>query len=291
MERPYHNPQEPTPEAIAAMQAPADPNLTYRCAPCERYFDRGELKIVAAGTGVILQCPACGLAVREERSRPVVTFAALLADAVKYPLQKEALIAELALGIMGWAFYTLLGGGALLELSVVAAYFLEVARHTADGSDHPPMPADYVDLSDPIRPAFRCFFALSVAYAPALLIGVRADGPVASWTALAYALFGSIYLPGGLILAAHSNGWFAPANVAKAIALASRVGRKYMLTVVVLGIAMPFGFWLWNFLATNAIVLPVPVVPGVVAHTIACYVPVALGRLLGLVVREHAHQL
>ena len=283
VERPYRQATEPSRAALDAIAVPDDPDATFHCAPCALYFARGDLKAVPAGSGVLWTCPRCDYAVREERSRVVLPFHEIIRGAFRYPFQSEALVAIVGLGLVNWVLTFVIGGGTLIAAGLVATYFLEVVRSTAAGSDHAPMPTDYVDAGDLVRPMWRTFLAAAIAIAPAILLGVYVH-PAAG---LVYLALGAVYLPGGLVIAAHSDGWLSPANVPNAIRLAARIGRPYILVAALLATLGPLAIYMWLELTARAPSLPVPFVPAIAANIVTLFLPIILARILGLLVREH----
>jgi hypothetical protein len=243
---------------------------------------------VLAGSGVLWSCPVCGMATRQERSRVVVPFHRLALRAFAFPLQRDALAAIFALGVFDFVVQKLSpGGGLMISAGLVAAYFLEVVRSTADGSDHPPMPTDYVEATDLIRPMWRAFLAGAIAIVPAIAAGIA----LGTAPALACLVLGLLYLPGGLLIAAHSNRWLAPANVPSALHIGARIGKPYALVAALLALLGPLCLVVWVDAIELAMLVPIPIVPGLVANTATLVVPIALARIVGLLVREHRPEL
>jgi hypothetical protein len=265
-------------------------DVVYRCARCDLYLVEADLKLVKVREESFLQaCPACGMAVERERSRVVRPFAGLLLGAFAWPFHKESLAAMGALALMGWiASVLLVGLGSMVAVGIAIMYLLAVARSTALGEDTAPHAVDWVNAGDLIAPSFRFFLTFFVAFFP-VTMGMIGGAPV---PLLALGLVaGLLYIPAGLIIAAHADGWLAPLNMIKAARIALRTGVDYLITSAAVLVLIPLAYGVFSLLnALRTSYAQVPFVFSLLFFFGWLILPMIIARMLGILVREHAHE-
>jgi hypothetical protein len=294
VDRPYQSPAEPPSFASPPSSQEDVIQIAYRCDTCAEYVDAAMLREVRVREGAadcIRACPKCGMAVREERSRVVRPFLGLLVGAFRWPLRRDVAFALFALGLMGFVcklLFTSLGTPVAVIIAIM--YLLAIVRTTGLGDERAPHAVDWVNATDLLRPAFRFYLAWSLAFIP---VGLAQIGGGSLVMMSLGALLGMLYLPAGLILAAHSDGWLAPLNLLKATRLALRMPRNYLLTsvfvVVLTWIALAI-FTLLELLYERT-PMPMGIAVGIVFYVGWLVVPAIIARMLGILVREHVPEI
>jgi hypothetical protein len=262
------------------------------CPRCALDVARTTCRPTKVGVETLLLCGACGgvtRAVTVTEREPLMT---VYLRSWRYVATFDGWIALVALSLGGWilSFIPLVGGMA--SAGVKLAYFFSVIRATSRGSDDLPHAADFIDWSDVIRPTVRSLLACGVAFAPlmAALAGA-ADARAMAPVALA-ALWGVAYLPGAMIAASLHEGYLGGANPFPVIELMRRIPRDYALTTAVL-LALALASLLCTMFFAM-VRIPVPVVSTVVnllLGAVALAGPLAMARILGLLLRERADEL
>jgi hypothetical protein len=263
------------------------------CPRCALDVARTTCRATKAGAETLLLCGACGgvtRAVTVTAREPLMT---VYLRSWRYVATFDGWIALVALSLGGWilSFIPLVGGMA--SAGVKLAYFFSVIRATSRGSDDLPHAADFIDWSDVIRPTVRSLLACGVAFAPlmAALAGAADARAMAPLVALA-ALWGVAYLPGAMIAASLHEGYLGGANPFPVIELMRRIPRDYALTTAVL-LALALASLLCTMFFAM-VRIPVPVVSTVVnllLGAVALAGPLAMARILGLLLRERADEL
>jgi hypothetical protein len=286
VDRPYQSPAEPP--SFAPPPSEGLTRITYRCDTCAEYVSEARIRRIPVregSTDFIRACPTCGMAVKEERARVVRPFVSVLTTAFRWPFKREPLFALFALGLMGYGcrlLFTSLGTAVAVMIAVM--YLLAIVRSTGLGEERPPHPVDWVNATDLLRPAARFFFAWGLGNIP---LGLATAGGGAPLMMILGALVGMLYLPAGLILAAHSDGWFAPLNIVRATRLALRVPKNYLVTSAFVVVLSAIALAIFTGLSQVYEAAPVPILAGLLFYMGWLVVPAIIARMLGIFVREH----
>ncbi|MFT3767098.1 MAG: hypothetical protein QM820_16500 [Minicystis sp.] len=143
-------------------------------------------------------------------------------------------------------------------------------------------------LTEWLAPLLKYAGVVLVAAAPAIVVLLATDLPP---LAVLVAIPGLIYLPAGLIAASFPGGCLGPLNPLPALALIARIPAHYALTLGFLAVALVLGSG-FAFVGQYLIMRdPVPFLAGIVGTFLRLLGPVAMARMLGLLVREHAEEL
>lgn len=268
-----------------------DTGLQY-CPRCAKESARFTCRPTTIRDETLLLCGACGgvtraVTVREER--PLLS---VYAEVWRYVLRGDGAIALLALSIGAWllSFIPLLGG--IAAAGVKLSYFFSVIRTSARGSDDLPHAADFTDWGDLIRPTVRSMIAFAVALGPLVAaLGMSDGGASRVLAGLVGAGWAVAYLPGAMIMASLHDGCFGGANPLPVMELARRIPRDYALTAAVL-LAMAIAALALAALGAmvRVPVLFVSTVVRVLIDAVVLTMPLAMARVLGLLLRERSDE-
>ncbi len=307
------------PPAAASQSAPAkDANrcarhpanvAQYICPKCRAYACDTCGSLSAARGKPKVFCPVCGAKAQPlaefeavqaaRRAREDLSFQQQVKGVFKYPFGKGGLALLIIGSLMffgldvlvtwGWKFRFVMlktvssvGILALFSAGYLCAWLQKILFATAEGEDDVPGWPDFMDWKDDIVMPFRLAIAAAVAsFGPAFgyLIFHAVNNSEMRLPVL-FPLFalGFIYFPMALLAVAMSNNWLAvnPLVVMPAIA---RLNLQYVLACVVF-----FGMVLVRFVSESLlhVVLPIPVLPGLISSFIALYFLCVEMRLLGL---------
>lgn len=263
------------------------------CPRCAVERPRASCRATRLGAESVLLCPACGLVTREVTTTVREPLLTVFLTAARYPLQKDAWIAFVALAIGAWAvsFVPLLGG--LLAGGLQLTYLFAIVRATAKGEDDLPGAVDFTEWSDLLRPMVRSLLAAFVAFLPMILSLAFLRGSSGLPVALgASSLWALAYLPGAVAVASFQDGCLGGANPIPVVEMVRRVPTEYGLTVGVLAaLAVPA-----QIIRVGA-ALAVPRVFGlsalvtILGGAASLVIPVMMARVLGLLLRERSDEL
>jgi hypothetical protein len=263
----------------------------YWCEHCQREIPAGQAEEVRAGTGFISVCPGCHRALGAQAAAPAErSFARVLAGAFAYAARPATLawIAGMVL-LAGFVSFVPLVGG-LLSLIVLISYLFGVLRVSSQGEDDLMVaPDDIGDLTTWFAPLVRYLLTFLMALSPGLLAAYLTESPLLGG---AGALLGLLYLPAGMIVAAHSSGCVGPLNPVPAAVIIGRIPGPYALTLAFLALAAGLGYGLrfLGGLAAGALE-GVPFIPGYLTSVLGLLPAVVMARMLGLLVYEHGHEI
>ena len=272
----------------------------YWCDTCNRQLLETQVEEVRSGTGFLPVCPTCHRAVHPDGGRDagaappdlgrvVASFPTTLLGAFAYPFRPWSLglTAALVLLTSFVAFVPIVG--FLLVAILQITYLFNIVRTTAAGEDDMTVALDSGnDMLDWLAPLVRYTLALVVAFTPAFLVfGLTRSTPLA----VGVGVLGALYLPAALITAAHGSGCLGPINPIPAAQIIARIPGPYLLTVAFLGVAGALAFGLRIASDKLVAVVPIPFIPALLAGVVQLLAPVAMARLLGLLVREHGEEL
>lgn len=259
------------------------------CERCQTYRDGAGIRRVGAGAAAISSCASCGGALRAEVQRVKAPLTGALLGAFLFPagsLPVAATWVGVAVGSAFVAFVPLIGG--FLSITLVLWYLFAIVRVTSLGhDDFGSVGYDAIHPSEWFHPLIRYTLTLLVAFLPALAALVLLG---AAGTTLAYALgfLGLLYLPAGMVIAAHAEGCLSPLNPTVAIRLIARIPGAYLLTLVALTLAAAVGVAIAQ-LAT--VFLSGSIVLALSGRIASLYAPSVMARMLGVMVREHSEEL
>ncbi len=235
------------------------------------------------------------------------SFVGDLVKAYLYPFQWMLPLLAIGVGACAQLFSYVPAAGGLISAGVWASVVFTAVRYAANGRDDLPG-LELEGVYEMALPGIRFLLALFV---PALLLGVLygllAAGSSHAEAALtgegSFTLAGApllflvplglwlLYLPASLILAAHSQGCLGGLNVVAGIQLMVREPAAYAMTIAAAapaGIATA-GVWIAAGLVDR--VMPIPFVIGFAANALALVPALIGGRILGLFIWHHEHEL
>lgn len=264
---------------------------SYWCEPCQRELLATQVEEIRSGTGFMAICPTCRRPLRaatgDLAERP---FAQVLAGAFLFVARPASLawIAGMALVATFVTYVPFFGG--ILSAIVQISYLFGVLRASSAGEDDFVVaPDDITDTWSWLAPLMRYSITVAIAVLPALVAGFLTGNPVAVGVGV---LVGAVYLPAGMIVAAHGSGCLGPINPVPAAQIVGRIPGPYAMTLGFLAIAAVLGYGLINTGAHVAAALKgVPVLPGVVQLVAGLIPAVVMARMLGLLVYEHGHRI
>jgi hypothetical protein len=250
------------------------------------------VKIINAGKGTVASCAVCGGALHGEKQRVAPDLAPEMARAYGYPFTPAAAIAIVATFVLCTfvSFVPLVGGA--LSVSIMVAFFFLVLRATAEGQEG--LASDF-ELDQNIwlwfSPLARYLLTLLVAFAPAALGYVAFGPPLGAIVAIGGAVLGVVYLPAGMIVAAHAEGCFGPLNPTPAIRIIGRIPGPYFLTLGFMIVSALVGAALGYVAKLLGGAIAAPLVPALIARALGFYAPTVMARQLGILMREHSESL
>lgn len=273
---------------------PGVTSLRY-CRRCEADYPEGECRAVAAGSGRLLVCPACGMVTGEVVRRVERPLRAELVEALRWPAKGDNVATWLALGIGVAVFARIPLVGGLLSLGALWSYLFVVIQRGARGEEHAPAAADFQTWWDLALPLMQGVTALVIPSLP-LVAALFASGPLQ----VALAVFGGLWavalLPAAVASTAYGGSFARALNPLPMVALVGRIPRDYALTVAMLG-ALTLA-WLLAKGITLGVVgvlsrpLPVLAIPlGFAAEAAMVYFPLAMARVMAVLLRERAEEL
>lgn len=261
------------------------------CERCQAYRDGPSVRLLGSPAHPIAACAVCGEALRAEQQRVTRPLSAELTRAFLFPFSPVVLAGLAGVVVVSWlASFVPLFGGMLSAAVVLGSVFL-VIRSSAEGRDD--MSSD-VELSSSfwswMSPLARYLATFLVAYAPALValfvLGRSSGVPVA----IGAAVLGTLYLPAGMIVAAHQEGCLGALNPTPGVQIIFRIPGPYFLTLGFLLLSMVVGA-ATTWVAGKIAAIPVPVLTSLAARLIGLYAPVVMARQLGVLMYEHGEEL
>ncbi len=268
------------------------------CPRCERGMPASRCTPVELGVFAgerALTCPTCqgvtrGVEVVEHRPMP-----AHFLDALRFPAVDDGAYAWIGLGVGLWFFSHLPWIGGAASVCIFVTYALSVVQHVARGRKGMPMPTEFTHLDDYLFPAFRAGLAMLPGLFPMVLaLGAGAGLPRWLYGALGgvTATFALAWLPGALAWASMGPGWFESLDPRAVLAMAQRAPRDYLRVVgAVWALALGQSVVLDVSRALSYALRVVPVLPGVLAWTLAVFLPLVMARVVGTFLRERATEL
>jgi hypothetical protein len=259
------------------------------CERCQAYRDGAGIRQLTAGAGSISSCATCGGALRSEiqRVKPPL-FGALLGSFV-FPVGSIPVIATwvgVSVASVFVSFVPLIGG--FLSVTLVLWYLFAIVRVTSLGhDDFGDVGYDALHPSEWFHPLIRYVLTLAVAFSPAL-VTFALLGPSGAILAWLVGFLGLLYLPAGMVVAAHAEGCLSPLNPTVAIRLMARIPGAYALTLVALALALGAGVavaWLVGTFLSGSIAF------ALVGRIAGLYAPSVMARMLGVMVREESEEL
>ena len=296
------------PPSAAAQPAPAKDEkrcarhpanvAQFICPKCRAYACDTCGSLSSTGGKLKVFCPVCGAKAQPlaefqqahaaRQAREDLGFQQQVKGVFKYPFGKGGL-ALLIIGslmffvlnilvTLGWTFRLV----AVFSAGYLCAYLQKILFATAQGEDEVPGWPDFTNWKDDIVMPFRLAIAAAVAsFGPAfgyLIFHAVNDSEMRLPVLFPLFALGLLYFPMALLAVAMSNNLLAvnPLVVMPAIA---RLNLQYVLACVVF-----FGMVLVRFVSESLlhVLLPIPVLPGLISSFIALYFLCVEMRLLGL---------
>ncbi|MBL8957657.1 MAG: hypothetical protein JNK82_43180 [Myxococcaceae bacterium] len=269
----------------------------WHCASCNapRCPDCVATKHVTYSTTMEV-CTQCGELVTPltQHRADQRSFAARIPGALGWPLSKQGLVAIAGVALVRTVLSYLPGLGWGLSACLFAAVCFGLVRSTARGSDD----FETSDLSDVFTdvlvPGIKALVGTVLVWLPAALwLGTRhpgaAQNPLAAVTDPVVWLLlvgGVLYAPMAVLSGAAGSSLFAMLSPLHVVRNALKLGQAYGLLVVVLGVLF-FPWLVVLALGTMLNLLPVPFLPRLLDHAVACYVPFVASRIMGLLLYTH----
>ncbi|HJL18928.1 MAG TPA: hypothetical protein RMH99_24910, partial [Sandaracinaceae bacterium LLY-WYZ-13_1] len=230
-----------------------------------------------------------------------------VARAYLYPMQPMTPLIVLGVAVVAGSLGYIPLVGPFLSAGLWVSLVFGATRVAASGRDELPG-MEFEGFYEMALPGVRFLLALFV---PALLLGLlyaAAGAGSASVEALltgdARFTFGSVpvlfwvafltwlvYLPASLILAAHSTGCLGGLNLVGGVTLIVREPIGYALTLAGVAPATAMLVAIWAVAGAVDALVPVPFVVGVVGDALALIPAMVIGRILGLFIWHHEHEL
>jgi hypothetical protein len=212
------------------------------------------------------------------------TFFLLLLDAMKFVTKFGLMYGWFATG-----FLTVLGVGYL------TAYLRRILNGTALGDDEMPGWPEISDYSSDIVVPFRqLVLTILFCFIPAIGLAIYAkfgnpegDTSWMGWGSLASIVLGAIYFPMAFMAVAMFDS-VAAVNPLLIVPSIMKVLKEYVLVVLLLGIAMTVNGLSKNYLPN---LIPIPLVPTIIAGLLQLYLLIVVMRILGLLYREKQYEL
>ena len=232
------------------------------------------------------------------------SFYKLLPGAFRYPLQGNGLIL-LVTGTLFFAFFGLAqmltgflgpygGIGAGIIGILMAGYLFNYAKcavtSTAAGDAEPPDWPDFSDWKEDMLMPFGQLLALAaLTFGPAAILrwwqpGGETWGPVAALTA---AVFGALLAPMGLLALAMLDS-VAVLNPVSLIWSILRIPLPYLVAAAAFELVALAWFGAGDWVA---VLLPVPLLPGLISGFLNLYLMLVGTRMLGLLYRTNQERL
>ena len=191
--------------------------------------------------------------------------------------------------------------GGLLAAGVYIGYYFLIIRKAAMGSDRLPAPDDFSDwLDDIVLPFFRFMLASSVLWVPALIYIVTAKGMVAisaprslltDPVLLLIIAASLLYFPGAMITAAVTESTWSTINPLVIVGIVLRIPAQYVLTVAIWGGLTVVNLVLVGPLKALLVMIPIPILPSIVAGMIGLVLPFLTALIMGRLVYQNSEKL
>ncbi|MEL7372585.1 MAG: hypothetical protein AAFN74_26910, partial [Myxococcota bacterium] len=242
-------------------------------------------------------CAVCGgLATPLVRPKKIRGFVEALPQFVASFFTMDGLTSLAALGIFVYLLKTF--GVGIFAWAVTTTYMFTVIQSAAQGSERLPDPTDFTDVFSIVLPVMRFIVALSYVWLPAVLYvtfgfgGLGLEDPPLYSDPLFILLniAGLAYFPMAVIVAAISESFIAVLDPRLGVRIISRIPNQYVgATMVALGILLCGQ--VFEFIADFVVaLLPIPIIPGLLAETVATTFWLAAGWILGrLLYQNHEH--
>lgn len=273
-----------------------DDTVGWHCGSCGASYQRREQLVpIQARQTVVLACPRCRRRVDELRARVVEPFGRQLAAAALFPWRGDGKLTFLPLAVLSW-FFLHLGVhnafpamdvlGVLVGLALPLGYWSVVVVASARGAQEAPGPKEIAGLGDLFSPFFRFVFALASCLAPGLALLAWGERQAA----IVVLTLGVLLLPAQLLVAAYS--W--PLNPLTALRIITRIPAAYgkLLLALVLALGGTAGLLLLLGLVVVPLALiRMPILPVLIPTAALIYALLVVGRMLGVLVAAHEHEL
>lgn len=273
----------------------------HKCPKCQRYFCDLCVNTRGSSAGGLKFCKVCSsqcvpVSVSGHVPKPVNFFQSV-PQSFKYPFVGDGLIllfgGTIFFGILDAANYislhaSMYGMRAMTIRAVIITFVLgtgylfsylkKVIYSTAGGDKQLP---DWPELSewhaDIVSPMFQLVIVSLFSFGPALAFAVWSEGEY-PWMVWTLALMGCFYFPMGLLGVAMFDT-LAALNPLFVIGSILKVPREYCVAVLVFAAIIGVR-WLCETLIK--LVLPIPLVPALIADLIGLYLLIVETRILGL---------
>ena len=265
------------------------------CRDCDCESFARECRTVPAGASALLLCPHCGMVTRAQSTVVRRPFTDCLLEAVLWPAQGDNRITWASVGACVALGRHVPLVGAPIAVSVRWTYLLLVIARGARGEEEAPAASDFSSFWDLVLPLFRGSLSMLLAAVP-LLVVLWAWGPGSPTANLVAACLGVALFPACVASAAIDGSLVRALDPRPVLALVLSFPRAYAMTVATLA-AVTLG-WVASVALAAAVVHValrgvwlVPSLAGFVAEVAAVYFPLAMARVVAVLLREHATEL
>jgi len=260
------------------------------CEQCQAYREPHEIKQVGPERVRLSACAICGGVLRTEQQRIARPLTASLLRAYAYPaLPAIAVSTVVAALTSAFAAYVPLIGG-LLSATIVIAFVFLVLRASAEGRDDLAIDTEVAErLSEWFAPLIRYLLTWLVSFSGALVALFVLGPPAGPLVAFGLGLVGLLYLPAGLIVAAHGDGCLSPINPVPAVRIIGRIPGPYAVALGFLLLTSLVGFGLLAIV--QRLIGGIALVGPLVLRVLGLATLVVMARQLGVLVHEHREEL
>lgn len=266
----------------------------FLCPKCGKQLCRQCVKAGKVGGKAMQFCVGCGGRVKpidqsaaSAPSKPL-TFAQSIPGAFRYPFKGNGLIL-LVTGAVFFGFLDFLRGWSFsLFLYVVSygylfAYMQKIVVASANNEDEPPGWPDISDFySDVIQPFFLLVVTLLVSFAPGWFLYANID-PLPAYLVLGLGVF---FFPMSLLAVCMADS-ISGLNPLVVVSSILKVFKPYLLVCVLFGALVAAA----EFLPDALLLLPIPILPAVLASFASLLLLTIQMRLLGLLYVVHKDRL
>lgn len=279
------------------MNSPAVVDVPLRyCRRCEAERPSSECRSVTAGSGELLVCPACGMVTREVERKVERSFTGELMKAVQWPALGDNRITwgALGIGVVVLRWVPVVGG--LLSAGALWSYLFVVIRRGARGEEDAPAMAEFQNWGSLLIPLVQSAAALFIPLLPLVLSLVYLSGPLQFLAAAASVLWAIAMIPAAIASVAFEGSFVRAINPMPMIALVTRIPGAYATTVGVLAL-LTFAYaaaWWFAYRVSGGVgslVWAAGKTVQLVADAALVFFPLAMARVVAVMLREHAEEL
>lgn len=258
------------------------------CERCGLYRDGPGVRQVQSGRGFLPSCVVCGDALHHEAQRVSEPYPKVLLRAFLFPFQPWLLVTLAVAGVViSFARFVPVFGAAF-SATIVLSLIFAIIRATAAGRDDLGLEGVDTSLAGWFHPVIRYLLTLLVAFGPAAVLALKLGYPEGAHVVLPALALGVVYLPAGIVVAAHNEGCVAPLNPIVGVQLIARIPGPYFVTLGFLALASLITVAMQLAIgALHHALSGIAFLATMFAISASLVGPVVMARMLGLLLREH----